>query len=268
MKRSLNHLWILFLTFQGFLHYGQTKIIRDIQSDILEIDQAYLTISNKNYPDSIKFMFNVVACEHCDFRQLGHAIPTNSSGTWTIDTRYPYDFQLFSVHEKNALQCQVESYRFSEHGSYLFEIMQTDSNQTSCTITQTKESSYYWTPVIVAVLLLCIFVLFIQLCHHIYNRRNASRLLTNTDQRRIVNEEVNVSPSTNRRGPNENHNEDIIGTLVGSVSELPLVGSTRLSNNSIKITKVLPKRLRSLDTFRGFSLMVMIFVNYGGKIII
>ncbi|CAF4632694.1 unnamed protein product, partial [Rotaria magnacalcarata] len=42
------------------------------------MDQASLTISNKNYSDPILFTYNVIACEHCDFEALGNAVLTNS----------------------------------------------------------------------------------------------------------------------------------------------------------------------------------------------
>ncbi len=272
MMRSLSHLWIFLITIQQFLHYGQTQIIKKMPSDPLGIDEAFLTISNKNYSDSILFMYNVVVCEHCDFDRLADHLRKNTSETLTISTRYPYDFQLFNGIQNRTIQCQIQSYRFSEHGSYVFEVIQVNQNQSSCTINQTKESSYYWLPIILLIIFLCVLVFVIQLFHHVYNSRYVRRILTNADNQRLINNESDItpqtSPITNRRGPaiidDQNPNDDI-HTVGNSTSELPLVGSTRLSDNSVTIMKVLPKRLRSLDTFRGFSLMVMIFVNYGGK---
>jgi hypothetical protein len=243
-----------------------------MSSDPLGMDEAYLTISNKNYSDPILFLYNVVACEHCDFEILADPVPMDSNETLTIGTQYPYNFQLFVPAKNTTLTCQIESYRFSEHGSYFFEITGINQNGSSCTIQKIGESSYYWTPIIVAIILLCFYIFFIQLCHYIYQSRYFNRILINFGHQGSVNYEPAVappsSPLTDRRGPSiiaednpNNDNQD----LAHSNSELPLVGSTRISDNSIKITKVLPKRLRSLDTFRGFSLMIMIFVNYGGK---
>jgi hypothetical protein len=272
MKRLLNHLWIIYITIQHILHYGHAETIENPLLVPLGIDQANLTLSNKNYSDWILFQFNVVACEHCDFEPLGNNVLINSNQTLTINTRYPYNFILFDKEKNITLDCRIESYRFAEHGSYLFEVIQTSQNGTSCSIQKIGESSYYWTPIIIAVILLCLYVLFIQALHHLNQSRYADRILVYFGNHRSVNYEHDVaptsSPTTNRRGPSimvdDTPNEDPHG-LTNSNSELPLVGSTRISDNSIKITKVLPKRLRALDTFRGFSLMVMIFVNYGGK---
>ena len=262
MKISWNPLCIFYLT---ILHYDQAQSIKNTSFDPLGIDQAYLTISNKNYSDSLLFEYNVIVCEHCGFDQLTDGLLKNSSQTFVIDTRYPYDFQLLSETTKHTLQCQIESYKFSEHGSYVFEIVQTNQNKISCTINQTKESSYYWLPIIIALVILFILIFFIQLWLRIHNCRYIDGCLRSI----AINNESNLAQESNSitdgertsNIANEIHSDDFLVTT-NSNCELPLITSTDLSNNS---RKALPKRLQSLDTFRGFSLMVMIFVDYGGK---
>ncbi|CAF1105529.1 unnamed protein product [Rotaria sordida] len=263
MKKSFYYLWIFLITIQEFLQYGQTQSINDDSLDPLSMDQAYLTISNKNYSNSITFMYNLIVCEKCNFKMLGDIVPCNSSQTVIINTTYAYDFQLFIESTNKTLQCSIKSYQFLEHGSYLFEIIEIAQNQDFCSIQQTKESSYYWLPIIIGMGIFLIFILFIQLWHRISHSRRFTRFLPNSMQQEIINNDFLTSLPKNPTTIANDPNDDIIRTLTTS-SELPLVGSTRISNNSILITKILPKRLRSLDTFRGFSLMVMIFVNYGG----
>ncbi|UJR37519.1 hypothetical protein I4U23_030221 [Adineta vaga] len=271
MKKLLYYIWIVFITIQPFLRYGQTQIIKTSLSDSLGMDQVTLILSNKNHTDPISFMYNVVVCEQCDFDRLGDPLPINSNQTLTISSRFPYDFQLYSGIQNKTIQCHIESYRFSEHGTYLFEVIQMQPHLTSCTVIQTQDSSYYWTPIIVLIILLMLLVFFIQLFQYIYKNQYIGRMLTNMRYQRIIINETNITPQTspvvNRRElstiAEETSNSDV-HTVVNTTTEMPLVGATRLSDNSIKITKVLPRRLRSLDTFRGFSLMVMIFVNYGG----
>jgi hypothetical protein len=225
------------------------------------MDQAYLTISNKNYSDTIIFKYNLVVCEKCDFGNLGDPVPENSNQTIIINTTYAHDFYIIS----NTLQCHVESYKFSEHGSYLFEVIKINENGISCEINQTKESGYYWLPVMIGMGTIFIFILVIQLWHCISHSPFCSRCLPNSVRQGLMNNDFSISIPRNVTTNVNDSGDDIIKTLEAG-SELPLVGSTRLTNNSIRITKVLPKRLRSLDIFRGFSLMVMIFVNYGGNI--
>ncbi|CAF1042345.1 unnamed protein product [Rotaria sordida] len=271
MKRSWNYLWLFYITIQQFFHHGQAKTIEINALDPLKMDEAYLTISNKNYSNSILFMYNMIICEHCDLDQLGDVLLMNSSQTLTISTRYPYDFQVLSDEKNKTFLCQINSYKFSEHGSYLFEVIQTKQNKSSCTITQTKKSSYYWLPIIIAIIILGIIVFFIQLCHHIYNSRYFGRILTNFRHQRLINDETDItprtSPMTNRQVPLMTHNEtrnDDIGSTANIDNPPPLVEPPYILNNSNTTKKVLPKRLQSLDAFRGLSLMVMIFVNYGG----
>ena len=266
MMKSFYGLWIFLIVIQEFLYYGQTELIRNGSEDRLSLDEAYLTISNKNYSDHILFMYNAVVCENCDYEQLNDTFATDKSPIYIINTKYAYDFKIFKISKPTVVQCQINSYQFAEHGSYLFEITQT-AKKDVCSITQTREASYYWIPFISGIIILLFIILFIQLWHHISQNRRFARFLPNAAQQELINSDylksLPKSPTTQSNLAADS-TDDIINTLrIGS--ELPLVGSTRLSNNSIRITKVLPKRLRSLDTFRGFSLMVMILVNYGGK---
>ena len=264
MKRFIHFLGRLFITIQLIIHYGQTEIIENIKLDDLSIDEAYLTLINKNHPDSIYSTYNLVVCEHCPFERLFQEnFPKNTSRTGKISTRFPYDLEIFAETPNRTLVCRIESYSFNEHGTYTLEVSLTDEGETSCNIHLNKDSGYYWTPVICAVLYICCLVLMIQLYNYISNSRYVGRILTNIGHQRLINNDTeSVTTTTTTHEPLAN---EMLGART-SISELPLVGSTRISNNSIKISKILPKRLRALDTFRGFALMIMIFVNYGGKI--
>lgn len=272
MKKSFNRFCLFYITLNLILHYGQTQIVLYDEDQELGMDEGLLTIFNTLHSDSIWFTYNMVICERCTFDNLSTTILPQKNQTLKINTRYAYDFELYADGSNGTVVCQINSYSFDEHGGYKFNISSTSTSETSCTIILTKESGYYWTPVVCAILFICCFVLIVQLCQYIYSSRYIGRILTNIGHERLINEEGDETPSrtsiANRRSTSmitiEPLTEDILG-LSGPPNELPLVGSNRSSNNSIRITKVLPKRLRGLDTFRGFALMIMIFVNYGGK---
>ena len=255
---------ILLIIIHEFIQYGQTQIIKDDLSDRLNLDQAYLTISNRNYTDPIIFMYNLVVCENCDFETLNGSIVQNSNQTIIINTKYAYDFQVFSEHKNNTLVCRIKSHRFSEHGSYLLEIINTAPTQDSCLINQTTGSSYYWTPLIVGMVVTFLFIVLIQLWHHISNGQRFVRFLPHGIRQGLINDTIVIPLPSNVPTIAKDPDDDY--SICATSGELPLFGSTCLSNNSVRIMKILPKRLRSLDTFRGFSLMIMILVNYGGKI--
>ncbi|CAF0885010.1 unnamed protein product [Adineta ricciae] len=271
MKKLSNYLLVYLITVQLCFRCGQTKTTDNGLSDPLGMDQAIIVLRNKNCPDPISFMYNLVVCEQCDFERLSDPVPMDSNETLSIDTRFPYDFQLFSGTKNATIQCHIESYRFSEHGTYLFEVRQIHPNVTSCTITQTQESSYYWTPIIIVILLLLLLVFLIQLFRFIQRKQYFNRILTNRNYQELVGNQPSPAPRPSLFAhrlslpviPEETHTNDV-HPVINTTNDSPLIGSTRLSDNSVKITKGLPKRLQSLDTFRGFSLMVMIFVNYGG----
>jgi hypothetical protein len=272
MVRSWYRLWLVLFTSRLCFDYGQATSVERVSSDALPMDQAYLTIINKNYSSIVQLMFNIVACERCDFSPFTGFLWMNTSETKIIYTQYRYEFQLVAIEKNQTLPCSIDHYRFLEHGSYTLEIIQSGLNNSSCSIYQTGESSYYWLPIIVGIALLFSFVIFVQVFQRWYMRRNADRFLNNMSNERLINQDIDTLPISNptsvRSIPanlNENSSTNDITDRSHSNGELKLVGSTSSLNNSVRISKVLPKRLRALDTFRGFSLMVMIFVNYGGK---
>jgi hypothetical protein len=266
MKKSFYCLWIVLIIIQEFLQYGQTQFIGDDPLGPLDIDQAYLNITNKNYPNLITVKHNLVVCEKCDFESLADSIGESSSHNVKVNTKYTHDFEIFIEPSNTTLSCEVKSYKFSEGGSYLFEIIKTQNNQSSCSINPINEPSsfHYWLPLLIALVIILLFIIFTQVWHCIFAR--FTRLLPNAVQQGFALDDFTISLP---RGPTliandaNDPNDDIINALA-TPSDLISIGSTR--NNPFQIKKVVPKRLRSLDTFRGFSLMVMIFVNYGGKI--
>jgi len=252
---------IFYITLLLYFPFVQTKTrTKDNYDQSLKMDEGYLTIWNVNVPESILVLWNVVVCEHCDF-VMNATINSTSNDTLVIDTRFQYNFRIVITGLNETSECPIDSYGFSEHGSYLLQVNQTTEGNLMCGIIQTGDSSYYYTPIIVGVILLASFVFMIQAIQRLYNSQCARQICINIGHTRLINEEAQSSPPTPRQS--EFSNSDILNTIVSN-SQVPLVASTRSSNNSVRLSRVLPKRLRGLDTFRGFSLMIMIFVNYGG----
>jgi len=261
MKKSFYCLWFFVI----ILQYGQTQFIEDDWLDPLTLDEAHLNISNNNYPYPIAVMHNLVVCEKCNFEALAENVTQKSSQTIKVNTKYTHDFRIIIEPLNEQLSCGVGSYTFSERGFYLFEIINTPDNHSSCSITPIKEPEWYhyWLPPIISLIIIIIFIIFTQIWHCISQNQRFSRLLPNIVQKELITNDFTISVS---RAPNMIANDpnvpnDIMNTLMIDNDVTP---STRVLTNSISRTKPLPKRLRSLDAFRGFSLMVMIFVNYGG----
>ncbi|UJR08688.1 hypothetical protein I4U23_012946 [Adineta vaga] len=260
MYKSFHHLWIMIFIIQTFLPCGYTQITED-WLDPLSMDEAYLTIINRIDSLPIQIQYNLVVCEKCNFTIMDNSVAeSNDNKTVIVSTTYAQDIQVISAVTNETLPCHIDTYKFAEHASYVLEVK--NDTAFSCKISQTKEGSYYWLPLIIGMGTVLAFIVFVQLWQRISQSSCCARLLPNRFQS-VSTKDFTISLPKSSTAIVNDPNDDIINTL-STGSELPLVGSTRLSNNSIRITKVLPKRLRSLDTFRGFSLMVMIFVNYGG----
>lgn len=263
MNKSIWYWWHFLLTIQQVLQYGYAHLLVNDSEQPLGIDKAFLIIRNNNYSDSLTVMYNYVICEKCDFDRLCDPIAAGSNQTVIVNTAYAYDFQIWTNPNMTNPQCEIKAYQFREHGSYQFEVVNTSNIEDICSITQIKESSYYWLPLIIGMSIILTFVLLIQLWHRISKHQRLLRFLPISIQQELINNDDNNSQTNVLTTIGDDVNYDIIRTLNAS-NELPLFGSTR-SNNTIRITKLLPKRLHSLDTFRGLSLMIMILVNYGGK---
>jgi hypothetical protein len=220
-----------------------------IWSTPIGMDQAYLLVRNRNYFDSIIILSNLDVCEKCDFEQFIVVAP-NSTVNKTISTTYSYSFKIQTEGLNKSLQCEVNSYRFAEHGTYLFEIIKTDiQGQDPCSITQIGVSSNYWLPVIIGILFFVGFFVFVQLGRRIGQSRFAISFIARA-----------LSQPNSGMTAGENN----ISTVVGK-PQYENSGLTYPSISTVGVSKVVRKRLQALDTFRGFSIMVMIFVNYGGK---
>ena len=182
---------------------------------------------------------------------------------------YAYRLELHSPPSNASISCQIASYKFAEHGTYMLDIMSMNIKQNRCTfsIEQTGKPSHYWTPVIVGTLFLVIYVILTQLWHQVYQRECFDYFGSNSSGKKLINKNleeksVNSERNSGQQVVNEiNANDNGAAT---NTSGLALHNPKPLSNESNRKRKVLPNRLRALDNFRGFALMVMIFVNYGG----
>jgi hypothetical protein len=103
-----------------------------------------------------------------------------------------------------------------------------------------------------------LYTVFIQLWPHIYRSQYVKHVRINILHQRLNDNNLDTTPIVSST-------ENIQAQTVNESNE----GIIRTNaNNKTSTVRVLPKRLRALDTFRGFSLMVMIFVNYGGMCLI
>ncbi|CAF2776662.1 unnamed protein product [Rotaria sp. Silwood2] len=245
--------------------YPRMSTVQNNSSTTLSLDEAYLIVRNTNYSNTIALFGNKLICEDCNLEKMIVVKPIQNS-TMIINTKYGYNFELRLWPSNVSLSCKIASYKFAEHGTYILAIMEVKQDTCLYSIEQIGNPSHYWTPVIIGILFVVFYTILAQIWHHVYHRHYFSHHHSDDSRKQFINNNLkaNVSASTiniEQKVINET-NEDI-NSPTTNTSALPLPGSTSVSGDSTRMKKALPKRLRALDTFRGFSLMVMIFVNYG-----
>ncbi len=207
------------------------------------MNEAYLIMSNMNNSNTSIFLGNAIICEGCDLEEMA-VVSLNSNVTLIIKTEYAYDFEVRSLPSNALLQCYLTSYKFSEHGTYLFEVRQSaEEDNEICSVVQIGESSRYWSPIIVGLVVWIVFIAIIQLCYHIYHRGYFHKYIATIFKQRLTRD------NTGQAEYNARHSE--------ADKSLPPVKSSHLSNKTIDPNSIKSKRFQALDALRGFTLMVV-----------
>jgi hypothetical protein len=246
---------------QGIYHKVQTDKI-DLSRE-LSLDEARFIVHNTNHSNNVVLFGNKISCEACNLEAMIVAGP-NKNTTIIIDTKYAYDLELRSGSSNGTLLCQMTSYKFAEHGKYVLNVEQITSAADACPIEQMGNPSNYLAPAICGIVFVVLYTVFAQLWSHIYRSQYSRSFRTNILHQKLADATSQASTGNIQQSAVNETNEDIV-SADGSTIKLPLTSSPYPPE---KKTRTSSKRLRALDTFRGFSLMVMIFVNYGGMCLI
>ncbi|XP_064190638.1 heparan-alpha-glucosaminide N-acetyltransferase isoform X1 [Anguilla rostrata] len=211
------------------------------KSTLLKMDEAALTINNE-LQSGIVVSWLSDHCYQCLFQPLG-VVPaaqepglTNSTDV-TVGTQHPLTLQVNGSQVNHEL-CRIH-FHFGEHGNYSLWVRDLNDSVVNCSMVTDREPVNSYLPILVAFLVyagLSILVAIGSAVMRLNVVRNLLFRLGNTvETERLINSELG---SPNR-------------TLESS-SDSPIPPTATSS------------RLRSLDTFRGLSLVIMVFVNYGG----
>jgi len=198
----------------------------------LGLDQALLNITtNVTFP--IQIFSQAVDCDECSLLYQA-TVASNSSVPLKVDTTFATILQVVTANNTDDILCQ-QQYYFGEHGKYILNILQDNIQDNTCNIvvrTPAINSNLY---IFWAFLFFFLIGIVWTSGIIIYRRKfkNAEE-----DERLLVSDLGLPS----ERGS---------GSQIWSFSVEP--NSARLKD-----------RLRSLDTFRGICIVIMIFVNYGG----
>ncbi|KAJ8000548.1 hypothetical protein DPEC_G00181250 [Dallia pectoralis] len=209
----------------------------------LKMDEASLTVINEL--DSEMFVSWLSDhCYQCVYQPLG-MVPAQlapgvpSSVDFTVGTQHGISL-LVNGTAVSQETCTVQ-FHFGEHGNYSLWVKNlNDSSVVNCSlVTDTKPVNSYL-PILIA------FVLFSGLA--LLSAVGSTIMRLDTVKNLMF------------RFGNSMETERLINSELGSPG-----GRVETATDSILPNPASPvRRLRSLDTFRGISLVIMVFVNYGG----
>ncbi|XP_053195293.1 heparan-alpha-glucosaminide N-acetyltransferase [Scomber japonicus] len=210
---------------------------------VLKMDEALLRVNNELDSDLVVSWVSE-RCYQCLYQPLGVVLSKPgpgqlSSEDFIVGTQHGLTLQLNSTPDNLEL-CTVP-FHFGEHGNYSLWVKNlNDSSVVSCSIVTDADPVNSYIPILVAFLIFAGLALVFAIGRTILGLDVVKGLLFRIggtmETERLINSELG-SP----------------GRTVAPVTDNILPPSPSPS-----------KRLRSLDTFRGISLVIMVFVNYGG----
>ncbi|XP_068797262.1 heparan-alpha-glucosaminide N-acetyltransferase isoform X2 [Struthio camelus] len=211
------------------------------------MDQALLLVRNALPGQGLRLSAASAACHQCSYQFLAFIPARNeslrkpSTVTVAVDTQHPLTLLLDGFSGDREL-CTIH-YHFGEFGNYSLEVktLSRSTQTVSCDLIINEGPINSYLPILFAFLVymgILAIVIVGRLFMKIHPVRNwVYKKLNPRETDRLINSELG--------SPNG----------VDSLSSDP---SQHLWS------AISQQRLRSLDTFRGLSLIIMVFVNYGG----
>ncbi|CAN9510449.1 unnamed protein product [Ophioblennius macclurei] len=207
----------------------------------LKMDEALLIVNNELDID-VSVTWLSQHCYQCEYQTLGVAPRRRNPGDhgsveYAISTQHEVSLQLNNNQTKEEL-CTIP-FHFGELGNYSLWAKNGNSSSVNCNIVTDAEPVNSYMPILVA------FAIFVGLA-----------VLVDLGKRIL---EFNVVRDLVLRIGGSMETERLINSELGS----PRM-TAPVTDNILPPPPSTSKRLRSLDTFRGMSLVIMVFVNYGG----
>lgn len=209
-----------------------------------QMDTALITFEiNSNLTattTNLQINYQYEICNECDlipFKSI--RLDSSSLVNSTIDSYYSYWFEV-RIDDTNII-CDRFIYRdFGECGVYRFEVEIRDDFSGSCRIVEIKKPQNSDLYMILFVGLILVFFVVSTLIekYHVRAQKKLSDVFGSKQENKV-------------KSLNETKLDEI------KVDEEKKDGGDKEKKKPVK------QRLQSLDTFRGFSLFLMIFVNYG-----
>ncbi|KAM9857368.1 heparan-alpha-glucosaminide N-acetyltransferase [Aulostomus maculatus] len=208
---------------------------------VLKMDEAFLTVNNEM---DIEVVVSWVSehCYQCLYQQLG-VVPSRpsagqpSSEEFIVSTQHEITLQLNST--AVTLELCTVPFHFGEQGNYSLWV-KNNSSDVSCVIVTDADPVNSYIPILIAALTFAGLAVLAAI----------GRAISGLGVVRSVLFRIGGTMETER----------LINSELGTPSRI----AAPVTDNILPPPPSPSKRLRSLDTFRGIALVIMVFVNYGG----
>ncbi|XP_033644142.1 heparan-alpha-glucosaminide N-acetyltransferase-like [Asterias rubens] len=207
------------------------------------VDTASLYVTN-NMPNDVKLWMQSDECYKCKMIDMGD-VTGNTSKLLLMDTWWGVTLAVTHTNvvsfNKSAALCNPEKYpyHFGENGNYSFFInlnKTAESDMDVCFMIINKQPDNAYTPIYVAIGVYAFLAVVYGILNYAYMSGAFSSVSNWCATERVVNNDLGAPPSRQ-----------------------PVTNQPNFNNERKR-----PKRLKSLDTFRGIAIVIMIFVNHGG----
>ncbi|XP_035609830.1 heparan-alpha-glucosaminide N-acetyltransferase isoform X1 [Oncorhynchus keta] len=195
----------------------------------LKLDQACLTFHNQ-LPTGVDVLYTSDYCYKCLYQPLVSVPNGPQNASVVVSTVLTLTLQLQPMGRNTTLCRWSQLYEEAAHYSVWIQESESPINVICYQTVDVSPSNIYF-PLLVAALLLALISLLCVLVPYLYRRRCTTKLI-----KTICHE-----------GPRHAMDDETQGC-----------------GDEVNTAQPKPTRLRSLDTFRGLSLTIMVFVNYGG----
>ncbi|XP_064004581.1 heparan-alpha-glucosaminide N-acetyltransferase isoform X1 [Pogoniulus pusillus] len=211
------------------------------------MDQALLLVLNELPEQGLRLATLSGSCHQCLYQYLAFVPPSDRSlrapgAVWVeVDAQHPLTLQLNGSLAGTEL-CRIQ-YHFGEFGNYslVVKLLSKSTKTVSCDLVINEGPINSYLPILFAFLVyMGLFAILI-----------------------VGHLSMKINPVRNwvYKTLNPRETDRLINSELGS----PEAADPASSDPSPPLWSAAPRqRLRSLDTFRGLSLIIMVFVNYGG----
>ncbi|XP_038061794.1 heparan-alpha-glucosaminide N-acetyltransferase-like [Patiria miniata] len=207
----------------------------------IKYDTAFLYVVN-NVPDNIAVWGQSKECYKCKLIKLAE-VSGNTTKLLYLDTWWELTLALthsnLPVYNSSSICCKLLTKHFGENSNYSLFVNENKSatdNSDVCVYSKNREPDNANIPIYVAIGVYALIAVVYGILNFAYTNGVFNSVFNWCVTERVVNSDLGSPPSRQ-----------------------PVTNNASFSKDPTK-----PRRLKSLDTFRGISIVVMIFVNHGG----